>query len=270
MHARQLTPHDVGPALALIAARPSAHCFLTSLLESRRQADIVAVVDGGTLVAIASLLANSVVSDLDPRSAAVLADHLVARRPRPAAIVGRQPDVALLWDAIDGRWGAPRARRAAQPLMVLTEQPSVAPDPLVRRSVPADFDALFPCCVDMFTHEVGISPVAHGMERAYRQRVRENIASGRSFVRMDAQGVVFKAEIGATSSAVCQVQGVWVRPDLRGTGVAAPAMAAVAMAAMRDIAPAVALYVNDFNVPAVRAYARAGFTQVDTFSTVFF
>ena len=269
MHARPLTPHDVEPALALIAARPYAHCFLASLLESRRHADLVAVFDGGALVGLASIMANCVVSDLDAQTAAVLADHLVATHARPAAVVGRQSDVALLWKAIEGRWGEPRARRVAQPLMVLAGAPAVTPDPLVRRSVPGDFDSLFPCCVDMFTHEVGVSPVAHGMERAYRHRVRDAITSGRSFVRMDASGVVFKAELGATSSKACQVQGVWVRPDLRGSGIAAPAMAAVAAAVLQDVAPAVELYVNDFNLPAVRAYARAGFVQVDTLSTVF-
>jgi predicted GNAT family acetyltransferase len=45
-------------------------------------------------------------------------------------------------------------------------------------------------------------------------------------------------------------------------------MAAVVAGALRDIAPTVSLYVNDYNAPAVAAYQRVGFTQVGTFATV--
>jgi predicted GNAT family acetyltransferase len=47
-------------------------------------------------------------------------------------------------------------------------------------------------------------------------------------------------------------------------------MAAVVAYALRDIAPVVSLYVNEHNVPARRAYERAGFRRTATFSTVMF
>jgi predicted GNAT family acetyltransferase len=40
--------------------------------------------------------------------------------------------------------------------------------------------------------------------------------------------------------------------------------------ALRRVAPTVSLYVNDFNQPARRVYARCGFHQVGTFATVLF
>jgi predicted GNAT family acetyltransferase len=46
-------------------------------------------------------------------------------------------------------------------------------------------------------------------------------------------------------------------------------MAAVVRAALA-LAPVVSLYVNDFNVPARRAYRHAGFTDVGTFMSVLF
>jgi predicted GNAT family acetyltransferase len=81
---------------------------------------------------------------------------------------------------------------------------------------------------------------------------------------------VFKAEVAAASPYACQVQGVFVDPARRGEGLAAAGMAAVVAIALRDIAPVVSLYVNDHNVPARRAYERAGFEQTGTFSTVMF
>ena len=47
-------------------------------------------------------------------------------------------------------------------------------------------------------------------------------------------------------------------------------MAAVVHHVQQHVAPAVSLYVNDWNVPARRAYERVGFTQSATFSTVMF
>jgi predicted GNAT family acetyltransferase len=47
-------------------------------------------------------------------------------------------------------------------------------------------------------------------------------------------------------------------------------MAAVVTAARRDIASTVSLYVNDFNIPARRAYQRVGFSEIGQFATIFF
>jgi len=66
------------------------------------------------------------------------------------------------------------------------------------------------------------------------------------------------------------VQGVWVHPDYRGRGLAAPGMAAVVDLARASISPVVSLYVNDFNAPARATYRRAGFTEVGEFMSVLF
>ena len=75
---------------------------------------------------------------------------------------------------------------------------------------------------------------------------------------------------GAATDRACQIQGVWVAPEYRGTGLAAPGMAAVLRYALRDVAPVVSLYVNDFNTPARRTYHRVGFQEVGAFMSVLF
>jgi predicted GNAT family acetyltransferase len=122
----------------------------------------------------------------------------------------------------------------------------------------------------MFTEEVGVSPIGPDGGAGYRARVAELIGAGRAFARIEDGQVIFKAEIGAVTPRACQVQGVWVRPEYRGRGLAATGVAAVVAEALRSIAPVVSLYVNDFNAPARAAYRRAGFTEVDTFMSVLF
>ena len=127
-----------------------------------------------------------------------------------------------------------------------------------------------PACIDMFTEEVGVSPVAGGDGALYRARVRELVLAGRALAHIENGRVLFKAELGSVSSLACQVQGVWVRPELRGQGLATPGMAAVVRYARGRFAPTVSLYVNGYNEPARRAYERVGFTRHSTFATVLF
>jgi predicted GNAT family acetyltransferase len=82
--------------------------------------------------------------------------------------------------------------------------------------------------------------------------------------------VLFKAEVGSATEDACQIQGVWVDPRLRGQGLGTAGTAAVVEVALREIAPVVSLYVNDFNEPARASYAKIGFTQVGDFASILF
>ena len=152
-----------------------------------------------------------------------------------------------------------------------TAPPAVAPDPGVRRVRPDELDVLLPACVAMFTEEIGVSPLAGDGGALYRARVQELIAQGRAYARIEDGKVLFKAEVGAATSQVCQVQGVWVHPTLRGQGLSArPARQRSSSWPAREVAPVVSLYVNDFNEPRPRAYERVGFREVGTFTSVLF
>lgn len=104
----------------------------------------------------------------------------------------------------------------------------------------------------------------------YRARVAELIRDGRAFARIEDGRVMFKAEVGAVTPRACQVQGVWVPPDLRGRGLSETGMSAVVREALRTIAPTVSLYVNDYNTRARAAYRRVGFTELGSFTSILF
>jgi predicted GNAT family acetyltransferase len=146
----------------------------------------------------------------------------------------------------------------------------IAPDPYVRRIRKDEMETIMPACVAMFTEEVGVSPLAGDGGVSYRSRVSELVRSGRAFARIEDGQVIFKAEVGAATPQACQVQGVWVRPEFRRRGLAAPGMAAVVDLARATIAPVVSLYVNDFNAPGRATYRRAGFAEVGEFMSVLF
>ena len=133
-----------------------------------------------------------------------------------------------MWPVLSRRWGPARAIRASQPLLATQSVPGIEPDPRVRRVQPADLPRFLPAAVSMFTEELGVSPIGPDAGRGYRARVAELIDAGRAFARFDEHGQVeFKAEIGVLGRATAQLQGVWVRPDLRRRGMATAAMAGV-------------------------------------------
>ncbi|SHG75633.1 hypothetical protein SAMN05443575_2706 [Jatrophihabitans endophyticus] len=202
---------------------------------------------------------------------AVLGRYLARETRVCSSIVGRASAVSALWDELAPSWGRPRAIRDRQPLLALHDAATLPPgDETVRRVQPAQLDAYVPAAAEMFTEELGVSPYQCAAAGDYRRRVASLVREGRAFAVFDRDGrVAFKADLGAVSRQTCQVQGVWVRPELRGRGLGTRALAGVLAHALTT-APTVSLYVNDFNVAARRMYARLGMVPAATLSTVLF
>jgi len=275
-HVRPLTSRDRDDVERLLEADPVAHCFVSSRVLAggldpwRLGGEMLGYVGDDGVSSVLYCGANLVPVATTPGSRAAFADRLRRTGRRCSSFVGPAAEVLDLWRLLEPAWGPAREVRHAQPVMMIDREPDVAPDPDVRRATPDDLDVLLPACIDMFTAEVGVSPVAGGMSAAYRARVADIVREGRSFVRIEGETVVFKAEVGAVAGPVCQVQGVWVDPQFRGLGLSKSGMAAVVEQARERIAPVVSLYVNDYNTAARRAYRSVGFVEAGTFATVLF
>src|SRR5699024_8570126 len=181
---------------------------------------------------------------------------------------GPQPAVTGVWESLQHGPQSAREIRNDQPFMTITEHSSVLDNPNIRTATEADYDLVLPASVAMFTEELGYSPLADG-SNGYRLRVRQLISKGYTMIEPGDHGVIFKADFGIVTDDAIQIQGVWVAPEARGEGRAAPAMAAVVNRALQ-LAPVVCLYVNDYNTAAIKTYQRVGFQTVDRFATLLF
>lgn len=273
---RLLDDRDLPAVRQLLARDPVTDVFVASRVDAcgldpwRLGAEVWGHVVDGRIAALCYSGAN-----LWPVGAGSASLRLFAERARRAgrrcsSIVGEAGCVAELWRHLEPCWGPAREVRDAQPLLVIDGPPLVKPDPGVRVVRPDELDVLMPASVAMFTEEIGVSPVLADGGALYRARVAEFIGHRRSFARIEDGRVLFKAEIGAVAAGVCQVQGVWVAPEHRGRGLGATGTASVVALARSLYAPVVSLYVNDFNLPARRAYDRVGFRRVGTFASVLF
>lgn len=277
---RILANSDTTALRDLVAQNPVTNAYVQSILDTGRRAGpiggfargiflgIFDPVNPDRLVAACWAGANIVPVTTSEEYGTYFGQALVALDEHFGSIFGPQSAVEGIWDVL--RYGRQAARdlRKNQPFMTITNQADIPANPNVRHAGEADYDAVLPASVAMFTEELGYSPLADG-SNGYRLRVRQLISKGYTMIEPGDHGVIFKADFGIVTDDAIQIQGVWVAPEARGEGRAAPAMAAVVNRALQ-LAPVVCLYVNDYNTAAIRTYQRVGFDTVDRFATVLF
>ena len=136
-------------------------------------------------------------------------------------------------------WGPARAVRPHQPLMSTMTAP-VRPRGRARPAgSPGHGRRGRP-------RHAGGSAHVHGGDRLpalHRQRPRLPLRPAgpdrpqHTYVVIEDDEVIFKADVGSVALGCAQIQGVWLAPRLRGQGLAVPAMAAVVEQVMAARAP---------------------------------
>ncbi|MCQ9163507.1 DUF4081 domain-containing GNAT family N-acetyltransferase [Arthrobacter sp. STN4] len=275
---RVLVHEDTAALRALVARDPVANVFIDSLLSTggsavpaQRGAVILGFFDpdGGALAAACWVGSNVVPIGVEAGHAVHFGRWIATHWQPHASIFGPSVAVLGIMEALSAAGVNAQAVRADQPLLVLEGAPRLEPNPALAHSTSGRFDEVLAAAAAMFEEEVGYSPFLGGEEN-YRRRVAWLIDHGHSFSHCEPGGeVVFKADLGAVTASVTQVQGVWMNPRYRGLGLGAGYMAAVVQYAQR-LAPVTSLYVNDFNHRARAVYEKVGFEQVGTFATVLF
>jgi predicted GNAT family acetyltransferase len=274
---RILNRADLPSAIRVLSTRPVENVFVAARVRAAglEQASLGCPVWGyerdGALRALCHAGSNLVPVNADSGAIEAWTEFAGPKRTC-ASIIGPSATALELWQRLGQRWGSSwtevRDVRPRQPVMSIDTEPAITPDPRVRRVGLEEWDPYTDAAVRMYTEEVGVSPV-QGNPAGYRFYVRQLITSGRAFGIFEGGKAIFKADLGSVSGSVCQVQGVWLEPELRGRGLAAPAMAAVVQLA-RSIVPTVSLYVNDYNLPARATYRKVGFAEVGEFATIHF
>ena len=275
----------------LLALNPCENVYLIALLEVTGTAQIgspagtlLGIFDGDRPVAAYWVGGNIIPVAATPVTNQALADKLNSDGRYPCSLIGSRTIILDLQSRLN--WGRPRGVRDRQPLLAISSDPQVEPDEAVEVVTLEQLSAVFAASVDMFTQEVGFSPLERG-QAGYLARVRSTIRGRNCFARISdtlplggavgnwpatnqAEQVLFKADIGIRAPRIVQVQGVWVHPDVRQQGLGAAGMAAVVAQVRAAGHTTVSLYANDFNDVALRMYTRVGFEQVGTFATVMY
>ncbi len=271
---RALSVGDRDEALGLCARNPAANVFVASRIEEgalrSMPETLLGYRVGGELRGMCWVSANVVPVECDTEAAQAIA-HRIRRSQRGcASIFGPSEQVGALWEELAPSWGPGRAVRAVQPLMATSAHPrtlGLAVDPRVRLARRDEVDLVLPAATAMFTDEIGYPPY-RGSSRSYRVLIADLIGKGHTFVWVEDDEVLFKADVGSAAVGAAQIQGVWLTPRLRGRGLATSLMAAATALILERVAPQATLYVNDFNAAARATYRTIGFEEIGTFTTV--
>ncbi len=273
---RVLDDADTQALRALIAIDPVCNIFIDAQLALTGSAQpgqggslILGRFENGTLCSACWVGANVVPINMGTEESEEYGRVLLRLNRNFASCFGPSDAVMGMWEVLSTGNRQAFNIRPRQPFMTLTGGPALDPTAGLRASLNDEYDKVLPACATMFEEELGYSPLLHG-GTYYRSRVRSLILNEHSLINVDDAGEIrFKAELGTVTSHATQIQGVWMNPAYRGTGLAAGYMAAVSQYALR-LAPVTSLYVNDYNASAIATYRRVGFEEIGEFATILF
>jgi RimJ/RimL family protein N-acetyltransferase len=258
--------HDpIEPSLEQIlefcAHDPVERVFLEDVAR-RRLGRFTAFADNGELDALCHVGANVV-----PSGVACARFAQVAARGRARMIIGDELAVTELWQELAPHMPRPRDDRPGQPVYAISDPPTTGETGL-RPATEDDFDLLLPACAAAHEEEIGVDPIARDAD-GFRWRTHSQIEEGRSWLWVEDNAILFKAEASAWTPSAVQVQQVWVDPQERNKGYAQRGMRDLCRFLLERV-PAVCLFVRPENAPAIRVYEGIGMNRSGSYRSLIF
>ena len=266
---------DAARLHAFLRARPAVNAFALGwllrygVLARGTPLDFqwVGAFDGDRVCAVALNAGNTVavVSHATPRAAQVIGARVAREAPALRVVVGPREVVAAVADVANPSQG-PR-RLLQQRLFVLDALPTrTADDPLVVATA-RDRDAIVHASLQMAEEDAGV-PLTTTERQNYVRAVETKIREERVWCVRHEGRIAFTASIALAAREAAQVEGVFVPSDLRRTGIATRAMAALCARLLHDHRR-VSLYANETSPAAMALYDRVGFQRRDAFATAY-
>jgi hypothetical protein len=244
------------------AEEPIERVFLEDMARRGLGRFTAAEREDGRLEALCHAGANVVPSG---RDCARFAERALSAQTR--MIIGEECAVDELWETVRDRMPQPRDDRPGQPVYAIEEPPEPGGTGL-RNATLADLDRLVPACAAAHREEIGIDPLERDAD-GFRWRTRAQIEEGRSWLWIEDDVILFKAEASAWTPSAVQLQQVWVDPAARNRGYAQRSMRDVCRLLL-DHVPTVCLFVRPENAPAIRVYEAIGMRRTISYRSLIF
>lgn len=217
--------------------------------------------EGVALVGHATLLET--VSD---RALALLA-QVAQQCPNTHMIMGEKERVADFWlhYATAGR----RQRLACREWLYELSWPITARETNtgLRRATAAELELVMPVQAELAFTESGVNPLDVDPQ-GFRARCLRRIDQGRTWVVVENDQLIFKADVISKASDVVYLEGIWVRDEERNNGNAVRFMNELTHRLLGD-AKSICLLVNETNKRAQSFYRKCGFRFRSTYETIF-
>jgi ribosomal protein S18 acetylase RimI-like enzyme len=223
--------------------------------------DLNGLLEGVALVGHATLMET--VSD---RALAALAQ--VAREcPGTHMIMGEKERVADFWShyADTGR----RQRLACREWLFELSWPIAAREHVndLRPATVDELELVMPVQAELAYLESGVNPLEVD-PKGFRERCLRRIEQGRTWVVVENNLLVFKADVISKTPEVNYLEGIWLHEDRRNRNLGTRFMSEL-MRRLLENTKSVCLLVNETNEWAQGFYRRCGFHFRATYETIF-
>lgn len=139
----------------------------------------------------------------------------------------------------------------------------------LRLTAAPDLDAIVPVHAGLCEAESGVNPLDTDPE-GFRARCLRRIEQGRVYVLMSEDGrLLFKADVQSHTPEVIYLEGVYVHPSERGTGLGRRCLTQLTRSLLLHSTRKICLLANEENPPAHSFYRMCGFRQRGVYDTIF-
>ena len=182
-------------------------------------------------------------------------------------IMGERERVADFWGhyAAAGR----RHRLACREWLYELSWPIEAREPVagLRRATLAELELVAPVQAQLAFAESGVNPL-NVDPRGFVRRCRRRIEQGRTWVIVEDDKLIFKADVISRTSEVNYLEGIWICEERRANGSGLRFMSDL-MRRLLEETKSVCLFVNETNKLAQNFYRKCGFHFRATYETIF-
>jgi predicted GNAT family acetyltransferase len=193
--------------------------------------------------------------------------ELTQQYPRAHMLMGEQELIERFWNYYAPN-GQPRHRLCREVLFELDTQ-STRIDHVANLRVAriSDLARVAPIHATMAFEESGVNPLQIDPD-GFRERCRRRIEERRTWVLIEQDELIFKADVISETPEVFYIEGVYVHPEHRGQGHGSRCLAQLTQLLLHRTR-AISLLVNQERRQAQQFFKKLGFVSRGIYETIF-
>jgi ribosomal protein S18 acetylase RimI-like enzyme len=258
---RELDELDYRQALALLAAHPLEGVHLESLItdhgltSSALRGRFFGYFVQDQLTGLA-LIGHQILFCAPDEAIPQLAQTAATADVRTSVIFGPRPQVELFWQHYAACGRELKMQRDFYWYVCETPAQQIRQFQLIQ-ATPEHLDAVAEAQAISFLEATGMDPRQTDPE-GFRRRVLDRIERGRTWIRLENDAIVFKAELQSVTPDVIYLEGIWTHPDHRRRGIAREGVVELTHRRLRQ-QQVLCLAVEPDETVAMKIYEHAGF-----------
>jgi predicted GNAT family acetyltransferase len=186
---------------------------------------------------------------------------------RAHMLMGEQEMIERFWKFYAPN-GQPKRRAAREVLFELSKQPAQSDEVTnLRLAEVSDLSQVVPVHATMAFAESGVNPLEVDA-KGFRQRCRRRIEKQRTWVLVEHDQLIFKADIVSDTREVVYLEGVYVDPEHRGKGLGSRCLKQLTRTLLNR-SRSVSVLVDQERQPAQEFFKKLGFVSRGLYDTIF-